>query len=189
MRLIPILICGVTIAVLAAKPTRADLVLNGGFETGTLASWSASDASIFIDDTFPNTDAFDAAFTGNGLLSQQLLTTAGQDYILSFAVEDEAASVLDTFQVKLGRFSANITGDQAPGSYIIETLTVPGVDITGTTTLSFQAANPQVAWNLDDVSVTPAPRVSAPEPPVGTILAGAALLLLTLRLRGRTNIG
>jgi hypothetical protein len=43
-----------------------------------------------------------------------------------------------------------------------------------------------VAWNLDDVSVT-SPTI--PEPPVGAILAGAALIVLSLRFRARMTAG
>src|ERR1700683_3308162 len=74
----------------------ADLITNGGFETGDFSGWSAG-SEVFIDTTFPNSGCCDAAFeasssdpTANGTLSQSIATTVGESYTLNFYVVDEA---------------------------------------------------------------------------------------------------
>ena len=88
--------------------------------------------------------------------------------------------------MSFGRFSTDITGDTAAGSYATEVFVIPGADIPANAVLSFQATSNPVAWNLDDVSVT-SPTI--PEPPAGAILGGAALIVLSLRFRARMTAG
>ena len=169
---------GLALAVAWAVPARADLVQNGGFETGALTGWSAS-SGVGIDNTNPYVGSYDAVFTtASGTLSQTLATTPGQGYLLSFAVDDENASVLDSFSVSFGGFSQSLTGDVTGGSYAVEQYVVPGSDITtGSTTLSFSASldpSSTLAWNLDSVSVTPE-TASIPEPSALLLLATAGV--------------
>jgi hypothetical protein len=63
-----------------------------------------------------------------------------------------------------------------------EVLSVPGVDIPVNAILSFQATSNALAWHLDDVSVA---LPTIPEPPIGMILAGAVLMVVSLRFRAR----
>ncbi len=187
MRLSSLFILGLALAGLFGQPARANLVINGNFATGDFSGWVNSDGSIVIDSVFvPPGDTFDAAFTGSGTLSQSIATTAGQEYTLSFSLLDEAGFFLDSFIVNFGGFSTTITGDTAP-TYQTEVFDIPGADIVGGDTLSFQGSNPSGQdWNLDDVSIVPV--VSAiPEPRAVTILAGAGLIVLSLRLRGRVG--
>jgi hypothetical protein len=186
MRQSSLLFLGLVLTALAGQPVMAgtNLVTNGNFATGDFTGWSPSDGSIVIDNAFPPPpDSFDAAFNGNGILSQLIPTTSGTAYTLSFSLQDQAGFILDTFTVSFGGFSTTIIGDTAP-SYQSEAFAIPGSDITGSsTTLSFQGANPSgQSWNLDDVSVVAA---AVPEAPTGAILGGAVLMILSLRLRGR----
>jgi hypothetical protein len=186
MRRVAFFFLGLILAGIAGQPVRADLVTNGNFATGDFTGWTLSDASIYIDETYTppyNADVYDAQFEGTGILSQNLATTVGQAYTLSFSLLDEAGLNADTFVVNFGGFTTTITGDTA-ATYQPEVFSIAGSDITGTsTTLSFQGFNATQNWNLDDVSVIAA---EVPEPPAGTILAGAVILTLSLRLRGRT---
>jgi hypothetical protein len=190
MRLGSLFILGLALTGFAGQSAWADLVSNGNFATGDFTGWDNSDGSIVIDSAFaPVGDTHDAAFTGNGILSQNLTTTAGQEYTLSFSLLDEAGFFLDSFSVNFGAFSAAITGDAA-SSYQTEVFDVPGSDIAaGTSTLSFQGANPGGQdWNLDDVSVVPVSIVTAvPEPATGAILVGAVSMMLSLRRRRQTT--
>ena len=187
MRLGAILILGVALTGVSGQAVRADQVTNGSFATGNLTGWSASDNSIVIDTAFaPSSDIYDAAFSGIGILSQGLTTVAGTEYTLSFSVLDEAGYFLDTFTVNFGGFSATITGDTA-GSYQTEVFDIPGSDIAGGDTLSFQGSNPSGQnWNLDDVSVVPV-VAAVPEPPAGAVLMGAMLMVVALRCGRRRS--
>jgi hypothetical protein len=189
MRLGSLFILGLALTVFAGQSAWADLVSNGNFATGDFTGWDNSDGSIVIDRAFaPVGDTYDAAFTGDGILSQNLATTASQEYTLSFSLFDEAGFVLDTFTVNFGAFSATITGDAAADPYQTAVFDILGSDITtATTTLSFQGFNALSAdWNLDDVSVVPVSIVTAvPEPATGAILAGAMLMVVVFRHGGR----
>jgi hypothetical protein len=186
MRLGAFLALGLALGGVTSHAAHANLITNGNFATGTLADWTNSDGSIVIDTAdAPSPDTYDAAFTGSGTLSQAVATTPGQAYTLSFLLLDEAGYALDTFTVDFGGVSKTIT-DVLLATYLAESITVPGSDITSsTTTLSFQGTEPSGQdWNLDNVSVV---QASVPEPPAGTILAAGALLLFGLNWRGRTS--
>ena len=180
MRLGALIVLGLCLAGVASQAARADLATNGNFATGDLTGWTASDSSIVIDSVFaPSPDIYDAAFSGIGILSQGLATVAGTEYTLSFSLLDESGYFLDVFTVNFGGFSTTITGDTA-GSYQTEVFDIPGSDLTGGDTLSFQGTSPSGQnWNLDDVSVVPV-VAAVPEPSAGAILPGAVLMVVAL---------
>ena len=77
---------------LSAPCGAAELVQNGGFETSTFSSWTATPASsgsIFgVSTTNPHTGIYAAYFGATGTqddsISQTLATVAGQSYTFSF---------------------------------------------------------------------------------------------------------
>ena len=190
---------------LAAGPARANLVTNGGFESGGLSNWTltGTGGGVAIDNTAPHSGSYDAAFAlANGgttsALSQSIATTAGQSYSLSFWLLDQASpSGNDTMNVTFGGFTdAVLWSSLGTTSYANVQLTVPGSDITGSSTsLGFQASidpNPSGVpgvgtvggpFNLDDIVLT-ANTAAAPEPPAAWLLAvGVAALGLAARRR------
>jgi hypothetical protein len=183
---------GAALAAILAVQAHAQLVTNGGFETGDFTGWSNTGDGIDIDAVFPNSGSFDAAFTTSsddqnpGVLSQSIATTPGQSYVLDFAVVDESGQTFNSFTTNFGGFSSTITGDQAAFAYVAESFTIPAADITGTsTTLSFEGINDIAAWNLDDVSLSLPGAV--PEPAAWALmLAGFGLLGAALRRRSAT---
>jgi hypothetical protein len=174
-------------AIMLSPNARANLVVDGGFEADTAGAapndppWVSNDG-VVIDNVFPHSGLQDAAMAnslstgGPGTLSQLLPTVAGQDYILDFWVFDEASDPADSFTASLGSFTLLpvITGDMA-SVYTEFTVTVPSADVGANAILSFSATNLNQAWNLDDVSVTPA-AATVPEP-AGGVLLGTALIL------------
>jgi len=176
---------------------RADLVTNGGFETGDFTGWtlgpSPSAANIFLDVSFPNTGCCDAAFsdpsgtTPASTLSQSLSAVSGAlSYNLSFAILDESGLSGDIFTVNLGNFSEQFTGDQAPGSYTLEFFNLSPSDF-GTGLLSFQGTNDNSAWNLDDVSVNAVVVTSVPEPSTLVLLLTALAAIGILKFHRRRS--
>jgi len=179
------LILGLALLTGWSGAARANLIVNGGFETGSLSpAWSVTGNGIAIDSAFPNSGSFDASFgaastdPNPGVLSQTIATMPGQAYDLSFALLDESGVFLNTFTVTLGNFNTVITGDQSGGSYVTFDFSIPGSDITALSTdLQFLGLNDFAAWNLDDVSLD---AVTAVPEPTAAIILGSGLLALLL---------
>ena len=191
---------GVAVAMLLALGTaqraQAQLVSNGGFETGTFASWTTAGTGIAIDSTMANSGNYDATFTSlstdttPGTLSQLVSTVPAQGYTLSFWLLDQ--NVLpgaDAMNVSFGGFNLSVLGSSLNMSaYTNVVLSVPGTDITsGTTTLSFQGlldpSGGTLPLNLDDVILTANSGPNVPEPSTLALLAGGLLMLTRLRRR------
>src|SRR5437016_1630445 len=74
-----------------AYPAKANLIENGGFETGDFTGWTVS-GDAFVSGTYagisPHSGNFQALVGGNliseGFLAQTLATTPGQSYAISF---------------------------------------------------------------------------------------------------------
>jgi hypothetical protein len=171
--------------VVLAGPVGANLVLNPGFETGDFTGWSVTGDGVLIDNVFPNTGLYDAAFSAlttdsdPGVLSQVLTTSPGLSYTISFALLDEAGFSGDSFIVQFGGYTTTVTGDTAappgdsPSLYTAFSFTAPSADIVGSnTTLSFeglQDPSTNQAWNLDDIFVIGSASV-VPEPATWALL-------------------
>jgi hypothetical protein len=87
-------ICAVFLLALSIPAARADLIVNGGFETGDFTGWTQS--GWFIDTLNPNSGVYDASTGCSGAscttvgdpnsayLYQDVATTPGTTYDLSF---------------------------------------------------------------------------------------------------------
>lgn len=183
----------------AASAQAANLVTNGDFEANpanglSIVGWAVNGNGVADDQVFYHSFTHDVAFgdPAGGGISQDIVTTPGSSYALSFWLLDEAFDPLDTFVVSFGGFSQSFVGtDLPPSAYTLETLSIDGAAITGgLTTLSFQGAiDPFTSnfqpWNLDDVSVEAVGGV-VPEPATWALMLsgffGAGVLLRRRRL-------
>jgi hypothetical protein len=171
-----------------AAPVAAatNLVTNGSFETGDFSGWiEGGDTSFsFVTDEpaggGPTDGIYHAAFgpiDGYGGIIQELATTAGSTYFLSFDI----ASLSDT--------PPNAFFLYWDGIYLIDDSNFPAFDYvtasgyvtasTNSTTLVFGFYNPPSYFLLDNISVT-----TVPEPASWALMiAGFGMIGAAMRRR------
>ena len=195
----------VTALCAVAMPATANLLVNPGFEDldgGGFTGWTITGNGIGQDSVFPNNgSSYDAIFTDTigttplSVLSQDVTTSPGAQYTLSFSLLDESGLSTDSFEVAFGGFTATITGDQAaapgsdPGFYTDFSFTIPGSDVVSAlSTLAFSGIidpSSGTAFNLDDVGlVQSGGTIPTPEPASSVLVAGL-FALAWARRRGR----
>jgi Carbohydrate binding domain/PEP-CTERM motif len=160
-------------ALLFVGAAQADLVTNGGFETGDFSGWTqfGDTGASGVDPSFPNSGTY-AAFFGPlspGGIFQTLATTAGVTYDVSFWIRQESGAT-NTFAFNWDGGAPEFTyTDINPG---FTTLNFHLTASSNATDLRFTFSNTPSFWDLDDVSV----NAAVPEP--------ASLALLGLGLAG-----
>jgi hypothetical protein len=171
--------------VAGAATARAELIVNGGFETGNFSGWSVSpsdDPFISVGSDNPHSGRF-AADLGTigelGHISQSFADTPGQALTVSFwfASDGEQPNELRARFDGITRFD-EING--GPHGYVQESFAVVA---TGHDTLTFDERNDPGFLNLDDVSVA---ARAIPEP-TSLSLLGAALIGLGIARRRRSG--
>jgi len=171
----------------AAASAHANLVTNGGFETGDFSGWTLTGNPGFISITNnAHSGNFAGSFGAVGsdtFLSQTLATTAGTSYTLTFFLTNLGGPTND-FSVSFG--GQNLTGGGTPALPILNSGPFPyteyTVDVTATgssSVLQFAMRQDPSFWNIDDITVD-ANAAAVPEPATlaifGTALAGFGLL-------------
>src|SRR5438034_9606337 len=135
----------------------ACLVVNGGFETGSLPPWTnTGDTSFTGVDGNPHSGNF-ALFSGpvssDGFVDQVIPTVAGQAYDVTFWLENDDDSGDNRFGASFGSVTLVPEGVQSFFGYTQFTFTnvVPGANAD----LHFIFYNVPSFFYLDDVCVTP----------------------------------
>jgi hypothetical protein len=182
----------------ASTPAMADLLTNGGFETGDFTGWT-QDGNIgstfasqgLYDSYLPYSGTYFAALGpigSDGTLSQSVATTPGQLYTLTFYLASNGITPNDftaTFnnQVVFTGTNLDATSASSPYTYVQETFTTLATSTS--TPLVFAFRNDPSYLALDDVSVVKTPS-SAPEPAsLALFAAGLATALAGRFLRSR----
>jgi len=163
-----LLVLCVMIASRAAPLQGANIVQNGGFETGNFSSWTLTGdlANTFVSFAFPLSGVYSALFGATNapeFISQPLATSPGQAYTLSFWVMgsgDGGGGITNEFILKWG--DTTLLDQVNP---VIPDWTIMQFAVTANaavTVLTFGGRNNQDYIYLDDVSVAIPETQSAP---------------------------
>lgn len=149
----------IAVALTSARPARADLITNGGFETADFTGWTQSGDTDFTGVSFGNTHSGDwVAFAGPdgslGFLSQVVATTPGIAYTLTFFLQSDG-STPNEFQATLGTSTVDFH-DLPEFDFMQGSLTFVATDAT--TLVQFGFRNDNGAFFLDDVSLNAVPE-------------------------------
>ena len=165
----------------AVSASAAELVTNGGFETGDTSGWTLTGNPGFSFVTAPGHSGQFAYFNGavgsSGVLSQTLATVAGQSYDFSFWLQNDGGTP-NSFTASLGGVTL-ATFANAPGfAYTLFSGSVVAASDNGTLSFAFQ--QDPAYWRLDDVSLVSGAG-GVPEPAawglmlIGFLGAGGAI--------------
>lgn len=180
---------GAAMLIGVAVQARANLLVNGDFETGDFSGWTASTDPVFdgVDGQNPQAGSFAAFFgsTAGSTISQTIATTPGGLFQVDFWLQTEAdvngVSAPNQFEFDWDGVAAMTLVDAAAGnSYTHYSFTLAAT--TSSTTISFYFLSVPAFWDFDTVSVTPG--AAAPEP--GSLaLVGLACALAAIARRKR----
>jgi hypothetical protein len=165
-------IAAAVLACASASVASAQLVTNGGFETGDFSGWTPFGYSIFnfIDGVGVHSGDFVAHFGpigATGGISQDIATTSGENYTFSFWLSTDGFTP-NSFVATWGGVPVDVRSDGASQPFTLESFTRKAT--SSLTTISFSFEDDPGYWNLDDVSVTSASSVT-PEPATMGLMA------------------
>jgi hypothetical protein len=171
-----------------AYPAKANLITNGGFETGDFSGWTVlgtdNDVVGAQPFTLPHSGNFQALFaSGDNSISQNVTTTPGSSYVITFWL---AANVREggSPSISVNWGGSNIFSDSFTSPFGYTEYTFPVSALSPATQLQFQFSS--IFGNvfyLDDISVT---RAGVPDGGSTVSLLGLALLgLAALRRKLR----
>jgi hypothetical protein len=176
----------------------ANLVTNGGFETGDFSGWTISgvDSDPSLDGIYYGLDPL-AANTGNygayfgpvgGIMtmSQTLHTTPGQEYTISFALQqdtDPTPGYLNSITVQLGSDTAFSATNIPSEPYVL--YTANAVASSSSSLFRFNLRNDAGYFYMDDISVVAA---AVPEPASFLFVVPALAGLYFLRRRRAASV-
>jgi hypothetical protein len=143
----------------------ANLVTNGGFETGDFGGWlltgfGSGEANVINGAAGANTLVHGGIHAGQfgpgslGFISQNLMTTVGASYNLDFWVSNPVGGTPTEWKVVVGGNTLIDVTNAPRFNYTHYTFTFTAT--TAVTSLQFGFAHPPDWFYLDDVSVTPA---------------------------------
>jgi hypothetical protein len=183
------LTCVAVLFLLSAGTANANLIVNGGFETGDFTGWTLTGATENGVDYGISTDqpysgmysAWFGAVEGMTYLSQSISTTPGQTYAASFwaAMYNEGDESQNEIQVFWNGTDVLDASDvpAMPWTFVSDTFTAT----SSSTEVTFGFNNVPGWFVLDNVDIEPAPE------PQASILCGLGIGLICLLRRGAVN--
>jgi hypothetical protein len=151
-----------------ATGTPACIVVNGGFETGSLPPWVDTGDTSFTGvgaPAIPHSGAF-ALFSGpstsDGFVDQVLPTVAGQAYDVTFWLQNVDTSSTNRFGASFG--TVTLVPEAVQSAFGYTQFTFPNVIPGANADLIFTFYNPPSYFYLDDVCVTPSGGGGTPTP-------------------------
>jgi len=151
-------------AILAPSGARADLVTNGGFETANFSGWTlggALGAGIISSAHSGTWAAFLNGFPSDTLLSQNLATTVGTQYTVSYWLTSDGLTPND-FSVSFGGTTLTSSTNLSAFPYTQFSFNVTAT--SALTALVFGVGEEHGSFFLDDVSVNPTGVAAVPLP-------------------------
>jgi hypothetical protein len=148
------------------------IVQNGSFETGDFSGWTLVGNTVgwgvtynvvATDKNFPNLvhSGYFGAFLGQShyaaTLSQTLPTMPGQQYLVSFWLNNSQTGSVQTFSANWG--GTNFVNLNCPPVFTWSNFQFVATAISTNTLLEFAAENDPNYFGFDDVSVQPVPPV------------------------------
>ena len=155
-------------ALLVTGMAHANFVANGDFETGDFSAWTQFGNTAFsgVDGSAPQAGNFAAYFgnTSQGGILQQLATTAGVTYHVSFWLQNEVdvqgVAAPNTFEFNWDGGAAELSlTDSGPFGYRLYDFDLMAT--TASTALRFTFTHSPAFWDLDSVQAVPEPGALA----------------------------
>jgi PEP-CTERM motif len=157
-------VAAVGLAVSVSMPAQAaNIVVNGGFETGDFTGWTLTGNTGFSGVQCPgpgfvpegNCDAFFGPVGSDAVLSQTLSTLVNSSYEITFQFENDGGTPND-FSASFGGTSL-FSGTDLPASpFHLLSFTVPATG--SSSTLQFAFRQDPAFMQLDAVTVSPVPE-------------------------------
>jgi len=167
------------------QSARANLITNGGFETGDFSGWTVlgNDNGVVgaVPFTSPHSGNFQALFaSGDNSISQNVTTTPGSSYVITFwLAADVRQGGLPSVSVNWGGSSIFSQSFTSPSSYTEYTFNVNSLNPLTQLQFQFSSIFGNVFY-LDDISVN---RAGVPDGGSSVSLLGLALFGMAMLRR------